>query len=503
MKLETIIGLEIHLQLKTKTKMFCACANSGEGLSPNTAICPVCTGQPGALPVPNNQALAWAVRTALAFNSKINTISKFDRKHYFYPDLPKGYQISQYDLPIALGGGIEVETEDENGQPLTRKIRLVRVHAEEDAAKLLHGDAGHSYVDFNRSGAPLIEIVTQPDIKTPAEAKTFLQELQIMARYLGVSHAEMEKGQMRCDVNISLRQVGETQFYPKTEIKNVNSFKAVERALEYEIQRQTKLWHDGNAPAITTTRGWNDAKQITEEQRSKEDAADYRYFPEPDIPPFDLSAFVEEEQKHLPEMPAKRRARFVEEFDLSSSDARILTADPAWSDFTEHVFTECWEWLTALPELEGSDEEIMKKQSRKVGRMMGGWLTSKLMGLMAENKIDIRVLKITPENFAEFISIIYTNKINSANATLLLQEMLLTGGDPSQIMEEKKLGQVSDANWLAKAVETVIRLNPEQVTQYQAGKTVLIQFLVGKVMKETQGQADPQAARKALEEKLK
>lgn len=501
-----VIGLEIHIQLKTKSKMFCSCDNRSEtvyGEVPsNTTICPVCTGQPGVLPVANQQAIEWAVKMALVLNCRVNLQSKFDRKHYFYPDLPKGYQISQYDLPIAEGGDLEIETMDKNSQPINKKIGLVRLHLEEDAAKNIHsGDS--TYVDFNRAGTPLLEIVTQPVLASPVEAKSFLQELRLLARYLAVSDAEMEKGQLRCDVNISLRPAGDKKFYAKTEIKNLNSFQAVERALEYEIKRQTKLWDEGQPPQTLATRGWNDTKQITEEQRVKEEAEDYRYLPEPDLPALYLEEVIKKAEKNLPELPRTRRARFVEEFGLSRADAKILTDDLPWANFTEAVFAEAWAWLRSLPEMEGTEEEIMKKNQAKLGRLVGGWLTSKLMGLMAENKIDIRLLKITPENFAEFISLIYTNKINSTNAQLLLKEMMVAGEDPSQIMEEKRLGQVGDKDLIAKVVETVIRLNPDQVSQYQAGKIPVIQFLIGKVMKETEGKVDPQAVRKMLEERLR
>lgn len=486
--------------------MFCSCENRGETVygevPPNTNICPVCTGQPGILPVVNEQAIEWAVKMALALDCYVNPQSKFDRKHYFYPDLPKGYQISQYDLPIAEGGFLEIETVDENSQLVIKKINLVRLHLEEDAAKNIH--SGHStFVDFNRAGTPLIEIVTKPEIASPAEAKNFLQELRVVARYLGLSNADMEKGELRCDVNISLRPEGEAHFYPKTEIKNLNSFKAVERALEYEIQRQTKLWEEGNPPQTLSTYGWNDLKQVTEEQRTKEEAEDYRYFPEPDLPPLYLEEAAKKMKPLLPELPRRRRERFAEEFGLSRADAKILTDDVPWANFTEAVFAEAWAWLRSLPEMEGTEEEIMKKNQAKLARLVGGWLTSKLMGLMAENKIDIRLLKITPENFAEFISLIYTNKINSSNAQLLLKEMIVSGQDPSQIMEEKRLGQVSDKNLIEKAVENVIRLNPDQAAQYKAGKIPVIQFLIGKVMKETEGKVDPQVVRKMLEEKLR
>lgn len=516
-----VIGLEIHIQLKTKTKMFCSCDNRGEFLPPNTAICPVCTGQPGVLPVPNQQAIEWGVKMALALNCKINSLSKFDRKHYFYPDLPKGYQISQFDLPIGEKGWLEIDSpediddtkiekilDEENPKSLTlkrtknKKIDITRLHLEEDAAKNLHSPEG-TLVDFNRAGTPLVEIVTEPDIASASEAKLFLQELQNLAKFLKISDAEMEKGHLRCDVNVSLRPVGDTKYYPKTEIKNLNSFKAVERAIEYEIQRQTKLWEAGQAPEKLTTRGWNDTEQTTEEQRVKEGSEDYRYFPEPDIPPFNLAAVEKKAKLELPELPQKTRVRFADEYGLSKSDAKILTQDPEWADFTEQVFSEVWEWLTSLPDLDGTEEEIMAKHRAKVGRLIGGWLTSKLMGLMAENKIDIRLLKITPENFAEFISLIYTNKINSTNAQLLLEKMLEAGGDPSIIMEEDRLGQVQDTNLIETALDNVIKMNPDQVTQYRSGKTAVIQFLIGKAMKETRGQADPQTIKTILEKKLK
>lgn len=520
MKYSPVIGLEIHIQLKTQTKMFCGCDNRGEYLPPNTAICPVCTGQPGVLPVPNQQAIEWGVKMALALNCKINSLSKFDRKHYFYPDLPKGYQISQFDLPVGEKGYLEIEAleeklteekikeleEDPKGQkiklPKNKKIDITRLHLEEDAAKNLHSPEG-TLVDFNRAGTPLVEIVTEPDITSGPEAKLFLQELQNLAKFLKISDAEMEKGHLRCDVNVSLRPVGDTKYYPKTEIKNLNSFKAVERAIEYEIQRQTKLWEAGQTPEKLTTRGWNDAEQITEEQRAKEGSEDYRYFPEPDIPPFNLIAVEEKAKLELPELPQKMRLRFTNEYGLSKSDAKILTQDTEWAGFTESVFSEVWEWLTSLPDLDGTEEEIMAKHRAKVGRLVGGWLTSKLMGLMTEQKIDIRLLKITPENFAEFISLIYTNKINSTNAQLLLAKMIEAGGDPSIIMEEQRLGQVQDVKLIDTALENIIKMNPDQVAQYKSGKTAVIQFLIGKAMKETRGQADPQTIKDLLEKKLK
>ncbi|MCX6779268.1 MAG: Asp-tRNA(Asn)/Glu-tRNA(Gln) amidotransferase subunit GatB, partial [Candidatus Magasanikbacteria bacterium] len=388
MKYSPVIGLEIHIQLKTKSKMFCSCDNRGEYLPSNTTICPICTGQPGTLPVPNYQAIEWAVKTALVLNCKINHLSKFDRKHYFYPDLPKGYQISQFDLPVGEHGFIEIEVpaKEKIGDkdvekelhevspespdtvlPKNKRIGITRLHLEEDAAKNVHGTTG-TLVDFNRAGTPLVEIVSEPDMRSGTEAKIFLQEVQAIARFLHISEAEMEKGHLRCDVNVSLRPVGETKFYPKTEIKNLNSFKAVERAVEYEIKRQTALWEKGDIPEKLTTRGWNDLEQKTEEQRVKEGAEDYRYFPEPDIPALQLEKIEKKVKLEIPEMPQKMRVRFVDEYGLSKSDAKILTQDTTWADFTENVFSEVWEWLTGLPELEGTEDEIMVKHRAKVAR---------------------------------------------------------------------------------------------------------------------------------------
>ncbi len=423
MSLQPVIGLEIHLQLKTRSKMFCGCDNHGEEAPPNTTICPICLGHPGTLPVLNDQALHWGVLMGLALGSEIPSFSKFDRKNYFYPDLPKNYQISQYDLPIAVGGLVELEIPDTRAPRPLIKIRLTRAHLEEDAAKLLHAkDGSASFVDFNRAGTPLLEIVTEPDFRAPLEAKLFLQELRRIARYLDVSDAEMEKGQMRCDANISLIEIDEQglplteKLNPKTEIKNVNSFRAVERALVYEIKRQTDLWRVNSPPAGSSTRGWNDERGVTEEQRQKEAAHDYRYFPEPDLPPLDLVEIASKLKNQLPELPRRRRGRFIEEYGLSPNDARILTDEPEWANFTEAVFSELQAWLISSDEIEGGDAEIPLTVKNKMAKLVGGWITSKLMGEMAARTIDIRRLKITPEDFAEFITLIYQSKINSALA---------------------------------------------------------------------------------------
>ena len=391
---EPVIGLEIHVQLKTKSKMFCGCSAHEVNAAPNTNVCPVCLGQPGVLPVPNEQAIRFGVLMGLALNCSIAEHSKFDRKNYFYPDLPKAYQISQYDLPIATTGVVQV------GE---RRIRITRAHLEEDAAKSFHGSDGKTYVDFNRGGTPLVEIVTEPDFASPQEAKTFLQELRLIARYLGVSDADMEKGHLRCDANISLRKrdkygsVVGAEFNPKTEIKNLNSFRHVERALEYEIERQTRHWEEESVPvAVSTTRGWDEGRQRTVEQRSKEEAADYRYFPEPDIPALALAQMAEEIRHEIPELPAARRARFESEYALKPSDAKQICDDPALADFVERVFSELAAWFDATVE-GGVEGEAYEKQKAVLGRLVSGWLLSKLTGIMGERGIDIRTSKITPE----------------------------------------------------------------------------------------------------------
>lgn len=514
MHLIPVIGLEIHIQLKTKSKMFCGCDNTGEDQPPNTTVCPVCMGHPGVLPVINEQAVEWAGLMALALNCQIQDYSKFDRKQYFYPDLPKGYQISQYDKPICQNGTLEIDipANDETRQRPWAKIKIKRVHLEEDAAKLTHsGDGKNSLVDYNRSGTPLLEIVTEPDIHSPLEAKIFVQELRLIARYLGISDADMEKGHLRCDANISMKEVldnpkKEKEFpklNPKTEIKNLNSFRAVERALEYEIKRQIELWEKGKPPAVETTRGWNDQKQITEEQRTKEAENDYRYFPEPDLPPLDLSGLRDKVASSLPELPRAKRIRFITQYEFTPEEAKILVEDKKWANYAENVISELQSWLISLQEVEGTEDEIWEKHKHQLTRLVAGWLVNKLGGLMADNKIDIRRLKITPENFAEFITMIYQNKISGPAAMKILEEMLLTGGDPSQIMESKNLGQISDTGQLEKIIETIIAEHPDESAECRQGKTALLQFFIGQTMKKTQGKANPKIAEEIIKKKLK
>ncbi|MFA5175126.1 MAG: Asp-tRNA(Asn)/Glu-tRNA(Gln) amidotransferase subunit GatB [Patescibacteria group bacterium] len=511
-----IIGMEIHVELKTESKMFCGCKNDPYRSEPNANICEICLAHPGSLPVPNKTAIEWAVKIAKALKCRVLDESKFDRKNYFYPDLPKGYQISQYDRPIGESGLIELEFLPGKNIREKAKIGITRAHLEEDTAKLAHSANGkETLVDFNRSGVPLVEIVSDPDIQSAAEAKAYCQELQTILRYLNVSEAEMEKGQMRCEVNISLQEENKFsikngivepakgyKLNPKVEVKNINSFRAVEKSIAFEIKRQTEMLEKGE-PWRQETRGWNENKQATVWQRTKETSADYRYFPEPDIPPFNPLKITGDVD--LPEMPAEKRIRFREEYGFSFADTDILTSDINWANYAERTMSELVDWLHALPETESDTDKIIQNKKNQMARLAGGWITSKLMGAMAERKIDIRILKIKPENFAELVALIYANRVNSTNAQKILSEMLDTNVDmdPTHIMEEKGYGQISDEGKLAEAVVEVIKNYPAQVAQYKAGKEPLLQFLKGMVMKATEGSADPQAVEKILREKLR
>ena len=510
MRYEPIIGLEIHVQLKTKSKLFCGCDNRGEDAPPNTTVCPICMGHPGALPVLNKQALEFGLMEALALNCKIPEKAKFDRKNYFYPDLPKGYQISMFDEPICVDGLVSINIPATGEARKHADIRITRIHLEDDAAKNIH-EGDKTYVDFNRSGTPLTEIVTEPDFRSPLEAKTFLQELRRIARYLGVSDADMEKGHMRCDANISLKPLtglspeekglSPGKLHPKTEIKNINSFRAVERALQYEIQRQTKLWEAGTPPTETTTRGWNDAEGVTEEQRTKEGSADYHYFPEPDLPPLLLHDIAEEVRSRLPELPRAKRLRFQEEYGFSAGDVMILAEEKYLANYVEKVMSELQAWVRTL-ETEGTEEEKWSANKKKLTKLFSGWFISKLFGLMEKHAIDIRILKITPEQFAEFLTLLYEDRISSAAGLKLLEEMLLTGGHARLLVTEKKLEQVSDEEEIASVVQEIISANPGPVSDYKAGKQNALQFLVGQVMKATKGRANPPLAQKLLKKML-
>ncbi len=497
MKYEAIIGLEIHVQLRTKSKMFCSCDNTGEYQLPNTTICPVCTGQPGTLPVINQKAVKYSVMSAMALNCEISPKSHFDRKSYFYPDLPKGYQISQYSEPIGKNGYLEVEV----GEGI-RKIKIERLHLEEDTGKLIH-EKNKTLVDFNRAGTPLMEIVTEPDIKSPEEARIFLQQLKLIIRYLGVSDADMEKGHLRCDANISLRFEGDDKLYPKTEIKNLNSFKSVEKSLQYEIERQTKLWDNKKAPKKQSTRGWDDKKQLTIEQRVKEEISDYRYFPEPDLPPLEFSKeYLEKIRNDIPELPEQKRERFAKVFQFDKKDLAIIINDIELAAYTEAVITEFKSWLEAE---EGTEKGLYswEQGKKEFSKLVANWLINRLLGLMHKNHVLLKDLKINPENFAEFIKIVYNKRVNKHGAVEVLKEMFETGGDPSNIIEERNLGTIKDEDKLGKIIDEVIKKNNKVVQEYLEGKEPALKFLLGQVMQKTKGQADHKVVIQILIHKLK
>lgn len=500
-KYETIIGLEIHLQLKTKSKMFCACSNNGENEAPNTTVCPICLGHPGTLPTVNKEAVKQGVAMSLALNCKINKKSKFDRKNYFYPDLSKGYQISQFDEPLAHDGHLVIQVENKNV-----RIGIERLHLEEDAAKNIHkGDK--TLVDYNRGGTPLAEIVTKPDFKSPLEAKIFLQDLRLIARYLKVSSADMEKGHMRCDANISLRPKGDKKLYPKIEVKNLNSFKAVEKALAFEVARQTELWNAGKEPKITETRGWDEDKQLTIAQRTKEGSADYRYFPEPDLPPLIVDEeMVRKIKSSMPELPENRVRRFVKEYGLKTNDARTLVNQKFWADYFEGVMSDLRAWLFKAngihPDSPKADK-LWDKHKENLAKLAHNWLTSELFGLLGGDFVE-EDFKISAENFAELLKLVHEKKINSSAGQTILKEMFSgKDDDPSRIAERLDLAQIDDDSTLEGIVASVIMSNPDQVAEYKAGKEPILKFLVGQVMKESKGKANPQTAEKILKEKMK
>jgi len=510
-KYTAIIGMEVHVELKTKSKMFCSCKNDLDAREPNINICEICTAQPGTLPVPNKTAIEWAVKIGQALDCSIRKLSKFDRKHYFYPDLPKGYQISQYDEPIAEHGSITLQFPLNDNIRESAKIGVTRVHLEEDTAKLLHTANGETLVDFNRAGAPLVEIVTDPDFKTALEAKTYCQELRTLFRYLGISDADMEKGHMRCEANISVQESGKWEIRDgniiplsgyklndKIELKNINSFKAVEKAIEYEIKRQSELL-DKNETWKQETRGWDDEKGESVLQRIKENATDYRYFPEPDIPPFHPEKIAGKIK--LPELPQKRRRRFHEEFNFSYSDAQILASDVQLADFAEEVMSELTEWLDSLPETKNKAENV----PQAIARLAGGWITSKLLGILKEKGKEIKDARFSAENFAELVALIYTNRVNSTNGLKILTIMAGSDkdNDPTHILEDKGWGQVKDEKKIGVVIDGVIRSYPKQVEEFRAGKEPILQFLKGMVMKATEGSADPKVVEKILREKIK
>lgn len=491
MPLEPIIGLEVHVQLKTQSKMFCRCANK-ESDRPNVNICEVCTGQPGVLPVANAEAIRKAIMVGLALNCEVASVTKFDRKNYFYPDLPKGYQISQFDMPINGRGYLEINVNNE-----TRKIGITRVHLEEDAGKLIHSLNDYSLVDLNRTGVPLLEIVGEPEIRTSEEAKIYLQELQNLMRYLNVSDADMEKGHLRCDANISLRKVGEKDLPPyKVEVKNMNSFRAVASALEFEIQRQTKALENGEK-LTNETRGWVDDKGITVSQRSKEDSQDYRYFPEPDLPEIHLSSkYIEEIRRELPELASARKARFISEYNLPEKDVQILVFNKDLADYFEQVISELQEWWNT----EGDKDSENNKE--KVFRLAANWVIGQFSALLNESKISPKNCKITPENFAELIKLIGQGKVSQLSAKDVFVKMFETGEDPSNLLDSMGLAQVSDIGAVLEIVKKVIADNPKAVEDVKTKGERAFGFLVGLAMKELKGKGNPQIINELLKKEL-
>ena len=474
MKYEAIIGMEVHAELLTQSKMFCSCSADFFGAEPNTLTCPVCTGMPGVLPVINQKAIEYTIMTALALNCKIAEASVFSRKNYFYPDLPKAYQISMYDLPLSENGWLEIEVDSGS-----KRIGIERVHLEEDTAKLFHV-GGHSLVDFNRSGVPLMEIVSQPDMRSADEAYAYLTKLRQILRYLGVSSGDMEKGAMRCEANVSLRPVGSTEYGTKVEVKNLNSFRSVTLALDYEIQRQSQILDEGGS-IEQVTMGWDENRGVTVVQRSKEYAHDYRYFPEPDLPPLSISQeWVEEIRDRLPELPDARRNRFLAEYGLSAYDAGVLTTDKAVADY----FEAC---VKAYPE----------------AKTVSNWITGELFRLLKETETGIEEVRITPAALAELLTLVEKGTINQNTAKAVLGEMFQTGRAAAEIVAEKGLAQISDADELERVIDEVISANPDQVAEYRAGKERLLGWFVGQVMKATRGKANPQLVTELLKEKLR
>ncbi len=448
-------------------------------------------GYPGTLPVPNAQAIEWIHLAGAALGCKLALEAKFDRKSYFYPDLPKGYQISQFDQPFCLTGKFPVVVQGES-----RHIGITRIHLEEDAAKNTHAkDGAHTLVDYNRAGTPLMEIVTEPDIASPEEARVFLQELQRVMRTLGISDADMEKGQMRCDANISLRPEGESELYPKTEIKNVNSFKFVEKALQYEIERQTKLWEEGSIPTHAT-RGWNSKTGKTEAQRTKEAAADYRYFPEPDIPPFSFSSEeLEARAGSLPELPWEARERFMKEFGVSAQQAELLISDKILAELFEDTASE-------IAELDNERVDVAPGAEKELVILAANIILKELRAIIQEQSLTRGDIKISPENIAELVVLLHQKKIGSNGVTPMLAEMQKTGGDPDAVMKNLGLEQVNNADELGGIIETVISENPDVVEKIKAGKEAGLQFLMGQVMAKTKGTANPGVVIQLLKEKI-
>jgi len=489
MKYRPVIGLEIHAELKTKTKMFCDSLNDPDEKHPNVNVCPICMGHPGTLPVINREAIKKVITAGLALNCKIEEDTFFERKNYFYPDLPKGYQITQYQKPLCYEGWLDVGG---------KKFRITRIHLEEDAGRLYHlPDKDYSLVDYNRAGVPLMELVTEPDFETGQEVKDFAEELQLMWRYLGVSDADMEKGLMRVEVNLSLTNP-DGSWGTKVEVKNINSVKFASDAVDYEIKRQTELLEAGEK-VKQETRGWDEVKKQSFSQRSKEEAHDYRYFPEPDLPPLKITKEqIEEIRSEMLELPQARVERFKKQYNLPDHDIEVFTVNKSLGDYYEHVVSE----LLSFDKLDHLKRPDAQHQD-KLMKLAANYLITELKRMCDEISAEPADTKINPEMFADLVVRVFHSEISSSGAQAVLKEMFATGSAPGQIIKEKNLEQVSNVEELNSAVAKVIADNSKAVEDYKAGKEASLKFLVGMAMKETKGKANPQVVEGILKDMLK
>lgn len=478
MKYEAVIGLEIHCELKTKTKIFCGCA-TGFGAEQNTHVCPVCLGLPGVLPTVNKRVVEFGIKAGLATNCTINKYSKFDRKNYYYPDLPKNWQTSQYDLPIAEHGWVDIDVDGEK-----KRIRLTRIHMEEDAGKLVHSgttikDSATSNVDYNRTGVPLLEIVSEPDLRSAEEARAYMEKIKAIMEYIDVSNCRMEEGNLRADINVSLRPAGTKELGTRTEMKNINSFKNLEDAINYEIERQQEVLEDGGH-IVQETRTFDPARGITLSMRSKENAHDYRYMPEPDLPPIVTSEeTIEKYRSELPELPDARRARLEKEYGLSDYDAGIITSSRAMAEYFDAVVAT------------GADPKLA-----------ANWIMGDLAKNLNEDGIDIAKSPVSAERLGKMIGLIMKDTISGKIAKKVFKEMWTNEDDPEKIVKDKGLVQITDTGAIEAAVDAAIAANSKAVEEYKGGKKKAIGALVGQVMKATRGKANPQMVNKMLAEKL-
>jgi aspartyl-tRNA(Asn)/glutamyl-tRNA(Gln) amidotransferase subunit B len=487
MKYQPVIGLEIHTALKTRTKMFCDSLNDPDEKRPNWNVCPICMGHPGTLPVINREAVNKVILTGLALNCSIAHDTFFERKNYFYPDLPKGYQISQYQKPLCEHGYLEAGG---------KKFRITRIHLEEDAGRLQHDPSGDfSLVDYNRASVPLMELVTEPDFTSGEDVRAFAEEFQQILRYIGASDADMEKGLMRVEVNISLRNP-DGSFGTKAEIKNINSISAAAASVDYEIKRQGDILDNGEK-VIAETRGWDDVKRVTFSQRTKEEAQDYRYFPEPDLPPLHFEdADIDMIKSGLPELPAQRRERFKTQYALPDADIELFTADKALGNYFEHVASELLSF-EKLGHLDRPDSE----HHERLYKLASNYLITELQKHRIAAESDD--MKITPESFADLVVRVFHKQVSSSGAQVVLEEMFKTGNSPEHIIKEKDLGQVSDSGALESVVDAVIAANPKPVEDYKKGKEASLKFLIGMAMRESKGKGNPQVLEEMIKNKLK